>query len=184
MGTLHLAANYIDAMSAVADWGHLQIVYDDGAGNLLEIEVQAPLGDNWNEFGNFAFLQVRSHDGGTNGIEHTPNYADPNKYEIVALDTGERDADDIWDLLVSLNDWFDVHSPNFDYIEGQNSNSYAATLLWMVGIDISPYISAVYPDPMAVTPTAVTDGFPGWDRNVLTNEWGDELVFDIELVAV
>jgi len=50
MGTLYLAANYIEPTGLAGfDYGHLKIVYSGGGDR--EIEVQAPVRANWNELG-------------------------------------------------------------------------------------------------------------------------------------
>jgi len=170
MAVLQLAANYINFTGAL-DYGHLQIVRGG-----LEIEVQSPLGEHWDEMIFFASPRVQVHE------KNTDNYGDPDKYRIVTLDTGERDPDKVWELLGKIHSQFVSNSPNFAYGLGQNSNSYAATLLWMAGIDASASIAAVTP----TTTDAVTWTAPGAGRNILTNgffEFGIPLNFDLTLTA-
>jgi|AutmiccommunBRH9_1029481.scaffolds.fasta_scaffold09648_2 hypothetical protein len=175
MGTLYLAANYIEPTGLAGfDYGHLQIVYS-GGGDLQEIEVQAPVGENWDELGFFAYPDVRNHLDPLS----TTGTSDPQKYMIVPIDTGERNPDEVWDLLVKIHDQFRLDSTNFSYGLGQNSNSYAATLLWMVGINVFDFLGTV-------TPPDVVDGFPGVARNILTNgflELGIPLTLSLELAA-
>ncbi|MCK4860768.1 MAG: hypothetical protein KAS85_02490, partial [Rhodobacteraceae bacterium] len=136
------------------------------------MEVQAPINGNFDEFPNFAYSPIQDH------TTNTPNYNDPDKYAYVTIDIGDRNPDDVWLLLTDIHEQFLISSPNYSYNLGQNSNSYAATLLWMVGVDIDDYLSAV-------TPTDVTaeDPFPGANRNVLTDGYGfgGSINFDLTL---
>jgi hypothetical protein len=177
MGILRLAANRVEATTAVFEsYGHLQIVYE-GAGVAQEIEVQAPYNADYffEEGAYFAYPSVRPHldPDNTTGTDNPPN-----TYKIVTLDTGDRDPGKVWELLESIHEQFRAASPNYLYGLGQNSNSYAATLLWMVGIDVSAYLAQV-------TPLFVRDGFPGVSRNILTNGYSatGSLDFDLTLVA-
>lgn len=88
-------------------------------------------------------------------------------------------------MLDKINAAFVAQQPQFLYGLGQNSNSYAATLLWMVGIDLGGLLAAVTPtlvtgmDPLvaaitypALVPDEVYDPFPGADRNILLDGYG------------
>ncbi|MGR3291241.1 MAG: hypothetical protein ACU0C9_08625 [Paracoccaceae bacterium] len=81
----------------------------------------------------------------------------------LALGTGS--AQEVWDQLGNIHQQFVTLSPNFRYDLGLNSISYAATLLWMVGIDVKLYLNSV-------TPSLVVDGFPGVSQNILTDGHG------------
>ena len=186
MGILKLAAQLIDFTKPIAHWGHLQIV---NSALDQEIEVQAPIGDYLNEIGFFGFAGLpRSH----SDLSNTPHYGDPINYRIVNIDVGDRNGTDVWDLLAKIHGKFQMESPNFQYTAGQNSNSYAATLLWMVGINVNDYIADVTP-PSVVPPGQpsgqplfnFTGGFPGVDRNILTNGYGvvGGIDFDLTLTA-
>ncbi|MCW3783891.1 calcium-binding protein [Defluviimonas salinarum] len=172
MGTLYLAANYIDVMGSIGlHYGHLQIVYDPGNGGApLEIEVQAPYSaDTWQEFPTFSFAPIRNH----TLSENTPNYLDSAKTESVILATGEQ-ADTLWSELQEIHNLFMDANTDYLYGLGQNSNSYAASLLWMVGIDINSYLADVTPpavsgpDPALL---AIIDRYPDWTPDELTL-WG------------
>lgn len=65
MGTVYLATNFITATETaifpdfVQNSGHLQLVYEDDAGFLTEIEVQMPFGlppSQWAALGNWEFF--------------------------------------------------------------------------------------------------------------------------------
>jgi Ca2+-binding RTX toxin-like protein len=84
---------------------------------------------------------------------------------------------------------FADQSPNYRYGLGQNSNSYAATLLWMVGVDVNSYLAAATPSSVSgMTATSAEaefgeswsidflDPFPGADRNILLDGYGDLLL--------
>lgn len=176
MGTLHIAANYISATAYIGqDYGHLQIVYE-GGGEPQEIEVQAPFSaETWDELGFFAYPGIRAHLDGSN----TPNFDNPQQYSITEIDVGDRNADNIWTLLTRIHSAFANASVNYKYGLNQNSNSYAATLLWMAGIDVAPYSSAF------IAETEI-DSFPGEDRNILTDGtviFGFDLNFNAEIVG-
>lgn len=197
MPTLQLAANLIASTSTFGlNWGHLQIVHGSE-----EIEVQAPgIGDLPADIwatgsANFSFQQLRDHD---NSTDFSPGTGyDGAKYEIVGLDVGDRNPDEVWNLLQSINSVFFQATGSFNYSLGQNSNSYVTTLLWMVGIDVTSYIAAVTPEGVnGPTTVATASGyvaatfgpilgldpnfhvnFPGLSNNLLTNG----SAFDISL---
>ncbi|WP_170431713.1 calcium-binding protein [Ruegeria arenilitoris] len=196
MSNLKLSANYIENTGAHGfHWGHLQIVY-----GTQEIEVQSPPSiQNWNGLTNFTYPVVRPHAAHTDGI------GTDGKYESVNVDIGDRDAGDVWDILVQVHEQFVDRHPNFLYGLGQNSNSYVNTLLWMVGIDVQDHITEVRPEnvigpdpdeynvqlaseifgpPIFGDPDFWTY-FPGVDRNVLTDGYGltGSLVFSLEDLA-
>lgn len=95
MGTLYVAANFIEATGRVdLGYGHLQIVYG-GTGSLQEIEVQSPLGEYLNELGFFAYPPVQDH----LDPDNTTGTVDPDRYQIVELEVGDRNPDLVWGLL-------------------------------------------------------------------------------------
>lgn len=181
---IKLAASYIDATGAVDfNYGHFQLVFGD-----QEIEVQSPRSFTDLVLGvdGFVFEELpRSHSG------TTTSFGDPLKYEAIDLDLGDRQAADVWELLKSMHASFIQESTNYLYGLGQNSNSYVNTLMWMIGIDLTPaLVEQVQPeqvtgpteDALAVLRltapglySAVIDDddalnpFPGFDRNVLTD---------------
>jgi hypothetical protein len=123
--TIHLIANQIPS----TPWGHLQIVFGSS-----EIEVQAPLAAT---FGNWVFAEDRSH------ANNTPNYMSGNSYQSAAIDIGARSSDSVWQVLLQINSQYVASSsanPIF-YDDRFNSNTWAATLLYSVGIDVAPYVS-------------------------------------------
>lgn len=194
MASLQIAANYTTTMGDVGfHYGHLQIVHDG-----FEIEVQAPISaEFWGDAPFFGYAGVRNH----TDPEHT-EYAllseegDAQRYEIMDIDVGDRNPDMVWELLTNIHLQFFDQRPHFLYALGQNSNSYASTLLWMVGIDVSAYIpeltltsaasDIIGPGLVgeALTIAALTyfggdptDGdleqlFPGADRNIFTDGYG------------
>lgn len=151
-GKLYLAANLV---SETQLFGHLQIVYRDPSGNLLETETTSPGFPYF--FGDWAFPAFgRVHDDPDN----TPNYGSPDDYGIVALELRpEQSPDHVWDLLGQFNASLAGGGHGLDYDILQNSNSYVCTALSVIGIDVADYLSAVMPPDVV--------GFPGVDTNVL-----------------
>lgn len=160
MPAIRLAANQV----AFTGFGHLQLVFDpDGVfdnGDELELEVQ-PTGLFT---GAWSVEPVDSYRLGGDGT------AVP-----LALDAG-RDAGAVWELLVAARDFFAGQSiayrlGAFSSTEGQNSNSYVATLAHIAGIDISQPVQELLADP-------AIGSLPGVARNVLfdhVSEDGDAL---------
>ncbi len=150
--TLYLAANLV---RETAVFGHLQIVYEDVNGDLLENETTSPGFPYF--FGDWVYPTFgRPHDV----AENTPGYGSPNDYAIVPLDlqtsqTGEH----VWELLGQIHASLSNGRHGLNYDVDQNSNSYATTILWSVGIDIGPYLSEVTPPDVL--------GFPGVETNIL-----------------
>lgn len=139
------------------DYSHFQIVFEEG-GSQSELEVQAPLGQFANEAPEFGYAAQRNHAN----PDFTPYYNDPQNYTITSIGIGDRDGEKIWELLEKIHAQFQLDSPNYTYGFTQNSKSYAATLLWLVGIDISQ-------DAAGARPNAAVDGFVGGDLNLLTD---------------
>lgn len=148
---LYLAANLV---SQTLIYGHLQIVYADAKGNLLEAECTSSgfpyfLGDwTYPDFG-------RRHDL----PDHTPHYGDPNAYAVVEMNLrSEQEAETVWELVGQIHASLIGGDHGLNYDIEQNSNSYATSLLSVVGIDISDYDPAVE--------TSEIRGFPGIETNI------------------
>ena len=136
-------------------YGHLQIVYDDGSGNLVETEVQAPsdvgiFGGNWD----FRFDQTHN----------VPSDEDEN-YGIYELQLNENQSPEyVWALLRQIHDSLVASASNYDIdydtltFPAQNSNSYIRTLLDVIGNSVD-WSSAFVRNGMT--------SFPGYPRNVL-----------------
>ncbi len=194
MTQITLAANYIlfgPLVSIGGNYGHLQLVNGASGGNRDEIEVQAREGIEFFFFSLPKKVQT-----------NTSNYGDPDQWVEVAIDIGDRDAANVWELLDRINRAFVSGNPDYQYGLGQNSNSYINTLLWMIGIDLDGYLSAVRPpdvtgmDPETAANYDYVPGaeygdlispFPGADRNLLTDGYSDfpflPLDFDIRGLA-
>jgi Ca2+-binding RTX toxin-like protein len=158
-----LAVNYINGTDVFVGglfdnigYGHLQIVYTDAAGALLETEVQSSF--TLTE-GNWSFGEFFQQPHGAN----TPNYGNPDFYQIVSIDLGERSADAVWALLKQVREQFftaQSNSPSlFEYDIQYNSNTYANTLLSIVGVNTASLISQF-------TVPSIGE-IPGSDRNAL-----------------
>jgi Ca2+-binding RTX toxin-like protein len=149
---LHLAANL--AQNSLV-FGHLQIVYEDPAGLLYEAESTSPgFPYFWGDWVYPAF--GRRHDDQGN----TPGFGDPSNYASVALNLlPEQQAKYVWELIGQVHTSLSTGGHGIDYDADQNSNSYATTVLSVVGINIAPYLDAA-------TPSSV-DSFPGVGRNIL-----------------
>jgi Ca2+-binding RTX toxin-like protein len=148
---LYLAANLVTSSFI---YGHLQIVYEDAAGNLLETETTS--GGFPYFWGDWVFPEFgRQHDNATN----TPGYGDPNDYAIVSLDLRPgQTAEHVWEMVAQIYASLSTGGYGLDYDVNQNSNSYAASVLSVVGIDVADYLSSV-------TPPAV-QSFPGVGTNI------------------
>ncbi len=146
---LNLAANVTTEL-----FGHLQIVYEDSDGNLVENETTSPGFPYF--FGDWAFPEFgRPHDNESN----TPGYGDPNEYAIVPLELRpEQEPEYVWELMGQINASLRNGDHSLDYDIEQNSNSYITSVLWVVGIDITAYLDAVTPPDV--------QSFPGVDTNI------------------
>ncbi|MCF1471535.1 hypothetical protein FS763_06315 [Agrobacterium vitis] len=151
---LYVAANQISP----SGWGHLQIVGEDENGELFELEVQA--GANWIVYG----------DGSQLHIENTPGYGEPENYKIAELDLSGRNANDVWELLKQISASIDDYI--IDYTADNNSNTYVNTMLNAVGINVSSYIDSI-------TPSNVTNGFPGLNANDGAHVAYQEIAFQV-----
>lgn len=153
---LSLASNYINGSSAVGGFGHFQIVFVDDDGNETEIEVQAPalwtipLNGEWQ-------FQNRDH-------TTSSNYGDTERYAITTILTGVE-ARDAWNILLSVHSQFVLAQQGgnaFLYDPTYNSNTYANTLLSIIGVDLDDHRNSA-------TPNDVNSGFPGENRNALND---------------
>ena len=146
MPRLFLASNSV----FVTHYGHIQIVYENEAGDLLELEVQP----SRTASGIWVPSPSQPH-----------NVGNPGSYvrtEIV-VEPGTTAAD-IWGVLLSARDDFAAES--LAYLRGavgfeldQNSASYVTTMLSIVGINISDYLASLYAENIT--------SFPGVTHNVL-----------------
>jgi Ca2+-binding RTX toxin-like protein len=161
--TIYLGGNRVVTPLTV-QYGHLQIIYQG-----WELEVQA--GSTWR-------FRHRTVDGQTNGRDHTPGYGDPNHYEQTAIDLGDRSAADTWHLLLNAHrQYSNQFGDSIRYLGvTQNSNSYVATLMSIIGVDVGAYLGLislpgipVEPDPFSgIEPyIAPFGGYPGSGMNVL-----------------
>lgn len=149
---LYIAANLIPETLV---FGHLQIVYRDSSGRLLENETTSPGFPYF--FGDWAFPTFgRAHDDPGN----TPRYGSTNDYAITVLNLRpEQTAEYVWELLGQVYASLRDSGFGLDYDVQQNSNSYVATALSVVGITIGDYLPAT-------TPPSVSS-FPGVGTNIL-----------------
>jgi Ca2+-binding RTX toxin-like protein len=87
----------------------------------------------------------------------------------------------LWELLDRINTAFRTEGPLYEYFGRQNSNSYAGTLLWMLGIDVTDYLDAVKPEAVS----GIFSDFPGASTNLLTEGTfaGFSVTFDMNLSA-
>ena len=118
------------------------------------------------------YRQVQSHAENTNDVPGTSG-ANPDYYASVNLDVGERSEDDVWEMLTSINSYFYAQQPAFGYALLQNSNSYANTLMWMMGLDTASYIAAA--TPQVILNSTVGD-FPGSQHNLIVNNPSNPIV--------
>ncbi len=152
MSELRLAGNFIDLPKY--NFGHLQIVLVKEDGTQLENEVQEPYTE-----GRLMWKYPKDEN-------HTAPYysLDGNsKYAFTTLDLGDRSVESVWEILSQVRSEFTVKGSNILYGPNKNSNSYATSLLSVIGIDIFDVLAGA-------TPTDVTDGFPSAGVNVLNLE--------------
>ncbi len=151
---LHLAANLV---TETLIYGHLQIVYEDAAGNLFENETTSPGFPYF--FGDWAYPEFgRQHDNTTN----TPGYGNPNDYAIVTLNLRpEQTAEHVWELMAQIHASLSNGGHGLDYDIRQNSNSYITSVLSVVGINIAGYLSDVTPPDVQSFPGVGTNIFYG-----------------------
>jgi Ca2+-binding RTX toxin-like protein len=122
-------------------FGHLQLVREIN-GDLDEIEVQAPSGqDVSNPFnGNWVFeLANEDHTLYSN----TYGYGNSDFYSWVSLDIGDRNADDIWSIFEQVHAQYLSSAVRPEYNILFNSNSYANTLLSVIGMSAGAYTGSL-----------------------------------------
>lgn len=162
MSELRLAGNYINLTTTLLDYGHLQVVLVKDSGTQEENEVQAPKGEDIKEDARIVwqYPELRNH----TETENTPHYSlnGNSKYAFTTLDLGDRSAESVWKILEQVRNEFAIKGSNIFYGLNKNSNSYATSLLSVIGIDIDDVLARA-------TPTDV-DEFPGKDVNVLNLE--------------
>ncbi|MGV2108798.1 hypothetical protein ACQZ4X_22305 [Agrobacterium vitis] len=125
---------------------------------MFELEVQA--GANWIVYG----------DGSQLHIENTPGYGESENYKIAELDLSGRNANDVRELLKQISASIDDYI--IDYTADNNSNTYVNTMLNAVGINVFSYIDSI-------TPSNVTNGFPGLNANDGAHVAYQEIAFQV-----
>ncbi len=156
--SLQLAGNLISGTELFGGAGHLQVVLstDDGA---IEIEVQSPdflgiTGGDW-------VYHLRDHTAASN----TPFFGDATRYAAVELLSGDA-ATAAWSILLQTHEQMEAFSPNYEYnLLSQNSNSYANSILSVIGVDLDSVIAGATPSYF----DSGSLGFPGDELNVLTS---------------
>ncbi|MBJ3764305.1 hypothetical protein ILP92_16275 [Maribius pontilimi] len=198
MGTITIGANYITGPAAAGHWGHLQILQPGSGSDRFEIEVQS-YEFNFRQwiFRQFLFEEVQSVVGSGGAV---PEFDSENWSETTVTVPGVS-TDSLWDTLGLIHAQFRENDPAYTYGIGQNSNSYVATLLWMVGADLFSAIDNLRTDEITGTYVGDTlpvgllaapfffifpeayDPFPGADRNLLTDGYGfgGSIEWDINL---
>jgi Ca2+-binding RTX toxin-like protein len=151
--------------------GHLQLVYADGSGFLKEIEVQAntdvpnPLLDYW-------IFERPNEDHKL--ASNTPNYGIFGYYAAIAIDIGDRLAEDVWALLEQIHTQYRDSGILIDYNATFNSNSWINTLLKAVGIDTRGFIAGASPADYSIVDGVLYSlpfyGFPGSGDDALQYE--------------
>ncbi|MCF1481458.1 MULTISPECIES: hypothetical protein [Rhizobium/Agrobacterium group] len=125
---------------------------------MFELEVQA--GANWIVYG----------DGSRIHSKYTQGYGEPENYQITELDLSGRNANDVWELLKEISASIDDYI--IDYTADNNSNTYVNTMLNAVGINVFSYIDSI-------TPSNVTNGFPGLNANDGAHVAYQEIAFQV-----
>lgn len=151
MSSIYLVANEV----LFTSYGHLQLVFDAdgnfGNGDELELEVQGP----FFAIGDWDVRPLQPFD--------TPFGSNSSAVELTTP-TG-LDTSDMWEVLTNTRDFFDTQVIDYRLglvgaLEGQNSNTYIATLAHVVGLDLSAAIAVILATPDF-------SSFPGLARNVL-----------------
>lgn len=172
MAKLRLAGNQI-YQGVPTPFGHLQVVYADD-GSQHEIEV-LPENRDWTAFsGNWSYPRE----------SNTPEKNFPGAYASADLPLGNRSPGDVWDILKQVHGQFAEHGLDIPYRPFSNSNSYANTVLSVVGIDTSKILEDATPPALklaefvgrAARPVEgevykhLVGLFPGVNYNVLQDE--------------
>ena len=157
MISLKLAANLVRVGPFSTSFGHMQLVFDDGVNTPQEIEVK---GDGLLAFFlDWVILGPQSH----TDPNLTPGFGDSQDYRATTLATG-ADAVSQWNILVEAHNQFlaAADGQRFQYDLTYNSNTYANTLLSILGYSFSDFENLI-------TAPSITGGFPGSDRNALND---------------
>ena len=165
MSSLYLAGNYINGLLG---YGHLAVVYDSENGApLLENEVQR---GGFVLTGNWKYEPIQNHSA------KTPNYQNPDKYFSVKIDLREgQSADDAWNILKQVRANFISKGDNINYDVDQNSNSYAHSILSVIGVDIEQYVVRIISEAKDI------ESFPGDGTNVLIDpKNGEPISLDLD----
>lgn len=158
MADIRLAGNLIENLGFFGfNYGHLQLVFVDGS-TQLENEVQAPNFLTIPFGGDWQYPPIRDHTATGN----TSNFGVADEYAATILDIGDRNPADVWNILTQVRANFVTNGGSIDYDFGKNSNSYATSLLYTIGISVTDVIAGA-------TPVDV-DRFPGSGNNVLLSD--------------
>lgn len=175
MPSLKLAGNFIPLTPLLpgdSAYGHLAIVRADGA-EQVEIEAQSPEFYTIPFGGKFQYPAIRDHTANSPYFNGIPG----SGYRAVDIELSpELFVDDVWFILSQAHQQFSTTYTSIDYNLNQNSNSYANTLLSIIGIDMKDYIAGATPD-------LVDDGFPSSERNLLTDQVGSGQQIELSLVG-
>lgn len=152
---------------------HLQIVGDrpaiGGVETSIEVEVLSGI-PTWQV--------LWTEDGLPRSHANTSNYLVPGLYSRVSVDIGSREAQNVWDQIISVADAFQEESPPYGLVI-QNSNTFAASVMWAVGIDV--------PALETELTTGLIDNLPGLGQNVVKNGIrdivGQNKAVDLELIG-
>jgi len=172
----------IDAQfDKLADSGHFQIVggsADTQTTDWYEIEVQSQLANNavWNVvWADADGNGPRPHFEDVNGEENTSFLEVSRKYEVSDLSFGNKAGSNLWNQMIAVANAID--EAEIPYLAlTQNSNSFVASVLWSIGIDITA-------DWQNRAPIDVTN-MPGVNQNVIQYSpvYGEDI--SLELVGV
>lgn len=166
MSELRLAGNLIENLNLLG-YGHLQLVLVDGD-TQLENEVQAPFFATIPFGGDWQYPDIRNH----KSVSNTSNFGVAGEYAASKLNLGDRSAEGVWEILKQVRAQFVQKGSSIDYDVSKNSNSYATSLLAVVGINVATYLAGA-------TPSEVSS-FPGVGLNIFETE---EDAFSLTLVG-
>ncbi|MEL6244186.1 MAG: hypothetical protein AAFS07_16735 [Pseudomonadota bacterium] len=103
-----------------------------GGGSQIENEVQAPNFLTIPFGGKWQYPALRDHTASAN----TSNFGVDGEYASVKNDLGDRDANDVWDILTQVRASFVANGSDINYDFDKNSNSYATSLLYVIGTPV------------------------------------------------
>lgn len=149
MATIRLVGNL--AFSGLPA-GHLQLVkYNNG----VHTELEVSSGQYWK----YGDAKEGGHSASPNFVDISDDNYSSFGYSFVTLNLGGRSADDVWQILTAVNRNF-IEKAQIEYkLLWKNSNSYANTLLYTIGISLHQYIDNARP--------LFATSFPGANLNVL-----------------